>query len=957
MGIASGFISLRTRGGFLPERWPQGIKQAERFKRDGRRATVIDIPFAPDKASEGKRSLKAFREAAAWLPAFARRIRRIEVPGGSGEPEVVDCTISPLPGQDAIDVIIARTSARTQRALRFDLGDGHSLLLAVDHDGPCAFPNALARIWNLAPLEEDLRSDWLLNGPFAVDPGRGRLAGSVSVRQKRFRKLGQALGERLLELYDLTADWTGVAKALALDASAQRSRPRFWQRLFDVVKQDFDDDLARCLHARDRGYGRLATERPATPTGLPAPFDALVRASDVRHSTSGALADSTVLAQVSHWPGLAELEGRIVARGKSERLTKIGFCEIQPIALADLLRCGMAEEGRIDADAAARFGKIVTLTAIEKEPLHQERKEILDAVRQAKFRARDDAWRPVKELNFESGSEDERLICGFAPASALLHDGYDGASLEFFKVARSTSGYGPRVESMCAWAARADDPDHRKAVLRYVISGRQGGEMAHGLRDSPPAWLHHALDRLRSDPPPDDWSEKDRERLLFELGRREIPANSQKITPRPTDGYDSNSEAKIGETLKMLEIDFQRGIVIKDDEGKLHPDFFFTTHGDDGVIWEHLGMWNAQDSGEAEKYRETWEKKEKRYKRLGYHKDKTLFTTKSIDAPEIVHTALRIKKIKDQPKVYPTIHASPRHALEKLYDWWDDNNKDERDAYVERAYPAFFSPVKLRGRTSWFTMFALACFQSFGRAQEGQHRGFIDRGYREGWWRAIAESIPPDEIQPWLTRLERWSGAGRLAQDFLLWKRTFVDLYTIARWLTAYTEVFLKLPRIVRERGPVSLNDVLRPSHSSVIGPLGLDAAPLDRSLGIGVNWLIRELARNGVYCPEDAESMAPYCWMPSRRVRKVLDKLGMRDLSPNANKEDSRAIYAFVVDHLDEERARFGGDFDLPLQLVTRAGNSDVLRQCFQQGGLDAPDFDESDDEAEDDLAGGDPA
>lgn len=839
VGIASGFIALRTWGGFLPKPWEGGIGAAQEFRREDRRATVIDVPFAPDKADEGKRSLQAFRNAATWLPAFARRIRRIEFAGV--DTETVHYTASPLLGQGAIYVVDVSTTAGTQRALRLDLGGGYFLLLAVDREGPCAFPNALRRLWNLAPLEENLRSGWLLNGPFAVDPGRGRLAGSVAARQERFQALGRAFGERLLELHDRTeTDWNGVAEALALDSSAQDDRQRFWDRIFGMVSGDFDDDLARFLHARDRGYRRLAAERRAVPTRLPAPFDALVRASDVRRFTDRALADPMVLAQVNSWSMLADLKGRIVAKEVAERLKKIDFGEIRPVSLSDLLHHEMGDDNQIAADVATRLGKVVTLAEIEKKPLLPEWEDILDAARRAKFRARDDSWRPVRELNSESGGGDEKLICGFAPESALLHRDYVGASLEFFKVARSTSGYGPGAELLRDWAARANDPDRRKAVLRYVVSGRQGRKMARAMHGSLPAWAPGPLDSSQSNPLLDGWSEEDTKRLCFELG--------------------------------------------------------------------------------------------------GHH----LF-----EMPPAAPDALR-----------PVTGDAVGRILIALHEWWLKNRDDERDGYAKRVYPECFSPEKLgnaEDRTSWFTMFALACFQAFGRAQDDQHSSFIYRGYREGWWPEIAESRPPDEIQPWLARLDDWSRHDRFDQDFLPWRRTFVDLYTIARGLTEYVEIFIKLPRIVRKRGPVSLNDVLRPSHSSAIAPLGLEAPPLNRSLGIGVNWLIRELVRNEVYDPDDATALAPYCWMPSQRVRTLLGRLGLH-LSPDADKEESRAIYKFMVGHLGEERARFGGDFDLPLQLVTRAGHGDVLRQCLEQGGLDASDFDEDDQSAEDDLAGGDP-
>src|SRR5262249_6712676 len=153
---------------------------------------------------------------------------------------------------------------------------------------------------------------------------------------------------------------------------------------------------------------------------------------------------------------------------------------------------------------------------------------------------------------------------------------------------------------------------------------------------------------------------------------------------------------------------------------------------------------------------------------------------------------------------------------------------------VAQVYPKFFSPSQLRetsDRVAWFTMFALACFQSFGRTQDEQHRSFIEAGGRDGWWPELAESRPPDDVQSWLDRLERWSRAEQFDQSFLTWRRAFVDLYTVSRWLDVYVELVCKLPRIVRERGPVSLNDILQPSYSPVVMPLGLDAAPLNRSL------------------------------------------------------------------------------------------------------------------------------
>jgi hypothetical protein len=834
VGIASGFIALRTLGGFLPTAWPNGLAESEARRRpDGGKATMIDVPFSGRETSvEGSEAVQAFRASMAWMPAFARAIRRVEIVADA--PESIDCTFNPLLDDGTIQVA-SISGAHRQRGLRFDLADHYSLFLRIDAAGPSAFFNELRRLWNLAPLEEDLRSGWLLNGPFAVDPGRGRLAGSIAERQEIFRRLGQTLGDRLLKLHDVaTPDWSNFASALDLDASEHIARNLFWSRLFDVFGPDFDDDLARHLHANGQGYAALAAQRPVVPTHLPQPFEAPVRASGVVHFTDAALSEPIILGKVRGWRSLASMEGKIVASDVAGQLRKLGFGGVRPITLADLLRCELGNESRIDVELATRLGQVLTLEAIEQEPLAQERKQVLDVAKQAHFRTEDGSWRSVRDINSESaGSEDEKLICHFAPGGARLHQSYQGVAVEFFKVARSQSGYGPQASLLHKWACSADNADCKRAVLRYVIVGRQGQALAKAIRSDLPPWIPQPITPLLSDSLLVGWSDEDKKRLLFELG---------------------------GHNLFNL-----AGAEPTEEQAKAHP----------------------------------------------------------------------------------------RIILTNIHDWWAATKAAERDAYEDSVYPTFFKPLQLResgDRAAWFTMFALACFQSFGRAQDGQHRGFIEHGWREGWWKELAESRPPSDVRSWLGRLDRWSGAEQYEQGHLSWRRTFVDLYTVARWLDEYVELVRKLPRIIQERGLISLNDMLRPSYSPVIMPLGLDAAPLSRSLGIGMNWMLREMLRQGVYEARHASIMAPYCWAPSQRVRELLNSLGA-DVGFSPDKEASRHIYNFVVDHIGAECARFDGDFDLPLQLITREKNREALDYCFEVTDRDPPSFAESEEDADDAL------
>jgi hypothetical protein len=466
VGIASGFIALRTVGGILPASWPGGIDLGEdRKSASGRKATVIDVPFSTETADKGAEAVAAFRAAITWLPAFTRTIRRVEIEGDA--PESVDCAFCPLLDKSAI-YLVSVCGRNRERALRFDLSDGYSLVLRIDAAGPSTFPSGLRRLWNLAPLEEELRSGWLLNGPFAVDPGRTGLAGSIADRQEKFRKLGRTLGDRLLELHDLaSADWPLFAKSLDLDTSNQTARNIFWSRLFDVLAPDFDDDLARHLHVDGHGYGCLAGQRQVVPTRLPAPFDSLVRASQADHYTDGALSDPATLAKVRNWPTLTKLQNRVIASEVAGQLRKLGFGSTRPLRFSSLLRRQIGEEKRIDPELARTLGRTVTPQSIRETPLDSELHEILDIARQALFLAQDRAWR-VAQLPHPDAADDneERRLCAFAPVKHLLDKRYAGPALEFFRVARERSGFGPQPRAISRCGQRKSPPRTMSARRR-----------------------------------------------------------------------------------------------------------------------------------------------------------------------------------------------------------------------------------------------------------------------------------------------------------------------------------------------------------------------------------------------------------------------------------------------------------------------------------------------------------
>ncbi|MCY4400173.1 MAG: hypothetical protein OXE96_12675 [Gemmatimonadetes bacterium] len=822
VGIASRLLAVRTQGGLIPRPWPQGANASDRERRDGQQATIIDVPFVEGRRQMGREAVKTFREAMVWLPLFARQIRRIEFDDSKLT------TVERRDGEKIADGarVVTVLGDSTERLLKFDVRDGYSLVLRLDRDGPVGFPSALPRLWNLAPLQESISAGCLLNGPFPLDPGRGRLAGTTDRQRAIMEKRGDAYGDCLRSLYDAAmADWDAFCKALDL-RGGHEGQHEFWSRLFDIVAADLGDSPACNLHGVDRGYGYLATRCPVVPTRLPGPWGELITASKVRHRTAGALTDENVQREVLRWPVVASLTGSLVARPVADQLRKLGFEPVEDLSVAKALERQLGEDtqfgqkasprehprdGRVDAVLAGKLGKLINMKTIARAPLDQERTAILAVARQARFRCEDGEWRSVRRVSARLG-DDEDLLCEFAPGSALLDVAYQGDGLEFFRVARRESGYGPQAKDLHCWVREANDRERQRAALRYLIAGRQRRALAKEVQSDRPLWLP-CRPELFSHRLLDGWPDSDKQDLV----RRLYPKHTRVVIERPVRGNGGGTE----------------------------------TAG---------------------------------------------------------------------------------NVLLAIHDWWTEGGQQQRRHYEQHVYPESFDVFPFQDSSaSWFTLFAIARFQNLGRVIDAHHRTFIDQAYNDGWWRELALT-EGNEVA--VDLLDAWSDPEQPDHAYRPWRNTLVDLYSIARGLDAYSAVMRRLPRIIREKGRVSLRQLLVPAQSDVHMHLGTVAAPIDSPIGFGINWMIRELVRHGFYSQDDAEVLAPYCWSARARVRRLLDHLGS-NLGNDADMDASRRVWDFIRHHLGEGQADFGGDFDLPLHLITLKKNAECLNDIFRETGV----------------------
>jgi hypothetical protein len=498
VSIASHFVSCRIKGGMLPEAWAEGRELSVRQSAHGRPATVIEAEIDPELKEDAGRALADFRQAAPWLPAMSRSVRHIEI-DGSGDWSAKFCEL------DAKRIRLVSFGGRASgHALALDLGEETTLFLPLDMQGPVAAPDGLPRLWLLAPLAEVLSVSWLMNGRrFRVDPGRGRLAGSETERQRMFAEFGRTLGLRLVELYDLvTKHWAVLAERAGLSDMSDDLGPQGFLRSLDrLFANDQNDPLASQLHGKDRGFGRLIAERAALASGLPAPFSPFLRAHEARFVMMGSIADRKLLASLHDWQAMGLIGGAAIADEVADRIESLGFDRPRPFKLVDLLRHEIGAEKRVAPDLAQRLGRLVDddfVKSLDK----QEEGELLEYLSSLLFQMSDGRWHTaaLPPQNAKDGDEEERRILGFAPPKHLADRHYTDAGLTFYRQAMRQSGFQRGSTALAQWAGLASGDTPQRAVLSYILEGRQGSELGQLLAENRPGWLPETSDGFRASP-------------------------------------------------------------------------------------------------------------------------------------------------------------------------------------------------------------------------------------------------------------------------------------------------------------------------------------------------------------------------------------------------------------------------------------------------------------------------
>jgi hypothetical protein len=270
----------------------------------------------------------------------------------------------------------------------------------------------------------------------------------------------------------------------------------------------------------------------------------------------------------------------------------------------------------------------------------------------------------------------------------------------------------------------------------------------------------------------------------------------------------------------------------------------------------------------------------------------------------------------------------PTKTLNAIYDWWRENENQQIIEYEIEAFPGGCFPAlahefltkEHEARKGWMTLFLLGAFHTIGWNTYEKNKRFVEICLSNGWMDVFVNRNE-NNLNDWMGVIKDFITNKIQDIEYYQWMKEFISMFTIGYWLDEYVGAFLSINRMKTSFG---LSHIVCPRVNSEFQGGGPDAPPINRALGMGACFVIRELVRNGFIENIKANKL---CYVPRKPVRDILSRLGCKDLDATKCPEArSKAIHEFLCDHLGPKKATFNNSFDLPLLAVAKNASLQAL-------------------------------
>ncbi|MCL1092796.1 sacsin N-terminal ATP-binding-like domain-containing protein [Shewanella kaireitica] len=276
----------------------------------------------------------------------------------------------------------------------------------------------------------------------------------------------------------------------------------------------------------------------------------------------------------------------------------------------------------------------------------------------------------------------------------------------------------------------------------------------------------------------------------------------------------------------------------------------------------------------------------------------------------------RYNRVNEQLKVEGKATFSAEEALMNVFDWWEDNKGELLPQYEREMYPEgiFTWDLILKDdlndpntAKAWLKLLYLGSCQTIGRTRERQHKGAIALFERKGWWDVFINTEKTN-AQAWFEVIDQYLDDSINDEEYRNWLQ-LLPIYRLSRDLEDYVELLYSSEQFLE-----NLDDFLRPGSSSKLDGSGMAVPELKATLGIGTNFVFRELIRNKVF---DVENLKRFSYVPSLKVREFFAKLGCNLDDNTWSPYQSAEIYDFIEEHIGEDFVTFSDCFDIPFRIL----------------------------------------
>ncbi|AMG00280.1 hypothetical protein AL538_21555 [Vibrio harveyi] len=280
-----------------------------------------------------------------------------------------------------------------------------------------------------------------------------------------------------------------------------------------------------------------------------------------------------------------------------------------------------------------------------------------------------------------------------------------------------------------------------------------------------------------------------------------------------------------------------------------------------------------------------------------------------------------------QKEFIPNV-TNGEQILENITNWWNQCRNQslidyDKQLYAQpmpwKAMTEDFELETLEVRKGWLKLFYLGSCQTLGFNNDVANRNVVSWFEDKGWWDKLAVANGPSP-EVWKELMEEYLQTARVDERYRVWIQV-LPLYRFATKLKDYVALFMNASFID------NLDDLLKPNSSNKLSGSGIQVSELKGTLGIGINFILRELQRHQVLEREYCEDIQKYAFVLPARLRKLLKKMGA-GLSFDAEPENSERAYDYFVSALNSETHPLLKDFDIPFRVLL--ADKQAFERCF---------------------------